>query len=174
MPKIYFIAPLVALALFFAVFLNFKNGHDELKLARAAAIATAKEAKLKSEIEARRQAIEDALRAQEQRKKEREAKEAREKAEKEARQLALDAREKAWREQEKLVRQLDRLKKEVIAEKEELAKRETVKIATLAEQAFLRDFVQKSEASVKKFEEVLVQIDSAERTRAAEATKKKS
>jgi hypothetical protein len=175
MLKVYFIGPLVALALFASVFWNFKAGYREREQSRLAEIASAKEEKLKAESQARRKAIDDALRAQEQRKKEREAKEAREKAEKDARQLALDAREKAHREQEKLLRQLDRLKKDVAVEKEELAKREALKIATLAEHEFLRDFVKKSEESVKKFEKVLVQIDSAERTLAAsEAAKKKS
>lgn len=176
MPKIYFIGPLAALALFAAVFLNFKSDYNQREQARVAEVAAAKEAKLKAEVDARRQAIEAALVVQEERKKEREAKEARERAEKEGRQLALDAREAAYREQEKLTRQLERVKKELVAGKDAYAKLEAVKSAALAEQTFLRDFVQKAEASVKKFETVLAQIDSAERARsaAAEAAKKKS
>lgn len=177
MPKIYFIGPLAALALFAVVFINFKSGYREREQARVAAVAAAKESKLKAEVDARRQAIEAALRVQEERKKEREVKEARERVEKETRQLALDAREAAYRDQEKLNRQLERVKKEVAAAKEAQAKLEAVKAAALAERTFLRDFVQKAEASVKKFETVLAQIDSAERARTAaavEAAKKKS
>jgi hypothetical protein len=177
MKKIYFLGPLTALMLFGAVFLNFKNGHREREQARVAEIVAAKEAKLKAEQEVRRVAIEDALRAQDARKKEREAKDAREKEAKEARQLALDTREKAHREQEKLIRQLDRLAKELAAEKAALVKLESMKAEAFAEQAFLREFVSKADASVKKFETVLVQIDAAERARAAaiaDAAKKKS
>ncbi len=177
MKKIYFIGPLTAMALFAVVFWNFKSGHREREQARITEVAAVKEAKLKAESDARRKAIEDALVAQEARKKEREAKVAQEQAEKEARVLALDAREKAHREQEKLVRQLDRVTKELVAEKASLAKLQTVKTESLAEQAFLREFVAKAESSAKEFEAVLVQIDTADRARAAaaaDATKKKS
>lgn len=174
MPKVYFIAPLVALALFAAVFLNFKSGYREREQVRQTEIASAKEAKLKSEADARRAAIEDALRSQEQRKKEREAKEAADLAEKAARQLVIDAREKAFRDQEKLIRQLERVRKDIIAEKDTLAKLEAVKIAAVAERDFLLAFVQKAEASAKKFEAVLTRLDAAERARASEAAQKKS
>lgn len=179
MKKIYFIGPLTALALFAVVFWNFKSGHREREKARVAELALAKEAKLKSEVEARQKAIADALVAQEARKKEREAKDAREQAEKNARLMALDAREKAHREQEKLSRQLDRLTKELVAEKATLAKLQAMKTEALAEQIFLREFVSKAEGSAKKFEAVLARMESAERERervaaAPESTKKKS
>lgn len=174
MPKVYFIAPLVALALFAAVFFNFKSGYRERAQARLTEVASAKEAKLKAEADARRLAIEDALRSQEQRKKEREAKEAAELAEKAARQLVIDAREKSYREQEKLARQLERVRKDIAVEKETVAKLTAVLTSAAAERDFLRAFVQKVEASAKKFDAVLTQIDTAERARAAEASKKKS
>ncbi|MFA6289782.1 MAG: hypothetical protein WC661_20565 [Opitutaceae bacterium] len=174
MPKIYIIGPLVALALFAAGFWQFKSGYERREQARIAQVAAAKETKLKADADARRQAIEAALRTQEQRKKEREAKEARDKAEKDARQLALDARDKAAREKDKLLRQLDRAQKEIAVEKEGIARLETIKTAALAEQAFLRDFVKKAEANVKTFEGVFAQIDSADRARAAAAAAKKT
>ena len=177
MKKIYFIGPLTALAFFAVVFWNFKSGHREREKARVTELAAAKEAKLRSEVEARQKAIADALVAQEARKKEREAKDAREQAEKNARLLALDAREKAHREQEKLSRQLDRLTKELVAEKATLAKLQTTKTEALAEQIFLREFVSKAEGSAKKFEAVLARIENAERERvaaASESAKKKS
>lgn len=174
MPKVYFIAPLVALALFAAVFFNFKSGYREREQARQTEIAAVKEAKLKAEAGARRLAIEEALRAQELRKKERETKEAADLAEKAVRQTVIDTREKSYREQEKLIRQLERVRKDIASEKETVAKLASVKTAALAERDFLRDFVKKAEASSKKFEAVLTQIDTAERARTAEAAKKKS
>lgn len=174
MPKVYFIAPLVALALFAAVFFNFKSGHRAHEQARLEQVAAAKEAKLKAEADARRAAIEEALRAQEQRKKEREAKEAADLAEKAVRQALIDTRDKARLEQDKLARQLERVRKDLVAEQETAARLEAVAASATSERDFLRDFVAKAEASVKKFQDALARMESAERARAAEAAVKKS
>lgn len=167
MKKAYFIAPLAALAVFIGLYANFQSGYKARETAKIEQQKLAREAKIKAEIDARREAVEEALKSQEARKKEREAKEAKEKLEKEARQAALDARDRVYRDQEKLARQIDRLKKDIALEKEGLAKVQEAKKAALSEQAFLKEFVSKAEANAKSLEDLLNKIAAAETARAA-------
>lgn len=171
MKKAYLLVPFVALLLFIGLYWNFKSGYEAREQAHKAQIQADKKAKLDAEVEARRQAIDEAVKAQEVRKKEREAKEAAERLKQEARQAALDARDKAFHEQEKITRQIERLKQEISAEKAALAKLEVTRTSQLAEQEFLKTYVRKTEANVKALEDVLRKIDQAEAARLAAAKK---
>jgi hypothetical protein len=171
MNKAYLFAPVVALLLFIAVYWNFQSGYEAREAARQELIQAEKKAKLAAEVEARRQAVEDAVKAQEVRKKEREAREAADRARQQERQLVIDARDKAFREQEKNSRQLARLKEDLAAEKQALAKLTEARAALVAEETFLRDYVRKAEANVKALETVLQKIAQAEAARLAAAAK---
>ena len=178
MNKSYWIAPFAALLIFAGVFAHFKSGYEAREKARQAQILSEKQVKLQAEVEARRKAVDDAVRVQAERKKERETKEAAEQVRKEGRQLALDARDKAFREQEKLNRLVENLKKDIAAEQDALAKITQDRDYALADQAFLKTYIERAKTNVKALEDVLTKIDIAEQARLAAAeeagTKKNS
>jgi len=155
--------------LFTGIFITAQSGIKERHAAAELQARTEREAKLKSDNDARRKAVEDALKSQEVRKKEREEREAREVREKEERQLAIDARDKSYREQDRLARQVDRLKKEIDAEKAAIAKIDEATAIVKSEETFLKEFVEKARGNVKALETLINQIASAETARAAAA-----
>lgn len=160
MKKVYFIAPLAALALFMAVYFQHRSGQIARDKAKAEQVLAAREAKLKAEQDARKAAMADAIRAQELRKAEREARAARETAEKAARQQAIDARDKAYHEQEKLGRQIERLKLDLAKEKAELAKLAETRKAADAEKTFLQDYVRKAQANTQSLQTLLTKLNT--------------
>jgi hypothetical protein len=177
MNKAYFIAPLVALALFIGAYAWSQSGQKERDEARQSAVKAEHAAKLAAEREANRIALDEQVRVQAQKRKERVEHEAREAAEREARALALDARDQAFRDQERLARQIERLKREVATEQEAVNKLQLDHEATLAEQAFLKAFVPQARTNAADLQRVLEKIAAAEAARikqAAEAAQKKS
>ena len=166
MNKAYVIAPLAAVLVFGGTYWNFHRGHQAREAARQEQVRLEKESKLQAEVAARRVAIADALVVQTQRKKEREAREAHEKIEKETRQAAIDERDRVFREQDKTSRDIQRVKKDLAAEREAIAKIAESRQDSLAEQTFLRDFVKKAEANAHNLETVLTQFATAEAARA--------
>ena len=90
--------------------------------------------------------------------------------EREDRDNALQARNKAANESDRFKRQTERLAKEILAAKEEIAKIEEDKRRSLDEQTFLKDFVKRVEANAKGLTEVLERIAAADL--AAEAAAK--
>ncbi len=174
MKKAYLFAPIIALLLFIAIYWNFHSGYQARETARQELLQAEKKAKLDAEVEARRKAVDDAVKAQEIRKKEREAKEAADRLRQQERQTVIDARDKAFRDQEKNARQLERLKADLATEKQSLAKLTEARTALTAEETFLREYVRKAEANVKALEAVLVKIAAAEAARQAAETKSKS
>lgn len=175
MNKAYWIGPIAALMVFGGIFFNFKSGYEAKQKAHEQQVQAEKQAKLQAEIEARRKAVDDALRVQAERKKERETKEAEERARKEARQVALDARDKAFHEQDRLAKQVENLKRDIATEQDAIAKIGRDRQESIAEQAFLKTYVEKAQENVKALHEVLVKITQAEAARAAaEAAAKKN
>lgn len=170
MNKVYFAGPILAMLLFTGVFISARSGVAERHAAAELAARTERENKIKADNDARRKAVEEALKAQEVRKKEREEREAREAREKEERQLAIDSRDKSYREQDRLARQVDRLKKEVETEKAAIAKIEAAAAIVKAEEVFLKQFVEKARGNVKALETLINQIAAAETARAAAAS----
>jgi hypothetical protein len=178
---VYFLAPLVGLIIFGAIYWNFSKGFAAREAARVAAEKQKKEDKLRAQAKANEQAIREALAAQERRKAERAAKEAKDKADHEARQAAQDAKEKAYRDQEKFAKTVDRLEKELAAEKDAIAKLQVDKKKFTDEQAFLRIYVKQAEDNVKNLLQVLEKIAAADDARAkadaaaaAEATRRRN
>ena len=180
MNKVYFAGPILAMLVFTGIFVTAQNGINERAAAAELQARTERDAKIKADNDARRKAVEDALKAQEVRKKEREEREAREVREKEERQLAIDVRDKSYREQDRLARQVDRLKKDIETEKAAIAKIEASTALVKAEETFLKEFVEKARGNVKALETLISQIAAAETARvnaaanAAAASKKTS
>jgi hypothetical protein len=177
MNKIYFAAPVLAMLLFTGVYVTYQSGAKKREAIAEQQAKQEKEDKLKAEADARAKAFADAMKAQELRKKERAEKEARELAEKEERQAQLDLRDRTFREQDKIAKQMDRVKKEIEAEKAAAAKIQEGIAFIEAEQTFLQGFIAKARENIKTLETLLTQIAAAETTRAAaaaEAAKKTS
>ncbi|RRJ96661.1 hypothetical protein Ga0100231_022975 [Opitutaceae bacterium TAV4] len=162
MKKAYLIVPLAALLAFGALYWNFERGYARREQAARQQARLEKEAKLKAEVEARAKSIEDALRLQAERRKAREEREARENAEKETRQFALDARDKAFRDQEQLSRQIERLKKDIIAEQAAIAEIAAAHKTSVEEQTFLKEYIGKAEENIRTLETLLNAIAAAE------------
>jgi len=169
MNKIYYIGPIAALLVFAAYTWHFDQEFDQKEAAKAAAVRTAREAKLKSEAEARKKAMDDAVASQARMKKERLDKEAEEQRKKEARQAAIDARDRSYREQEKLARQVDRIKKDIRVEEEAIAKLDGSIKYEQGEKAFETEFITKAQQNVAALVDILSKIDAAEAARAAAA-----
>jgi colicin import membrane protein len=164
---IYFLVPLLGLLGFGAVYWNFNAGYEAKEAAKVAAIKHAKELKLQKEAHDREVAIKDAIAAQDRRKAEKAAKEAKDKADREARQAAVDARDKAYRDQQRLDQQVQRLTKDVTAEKEAIAKLEEDKKRSADEFSFLKEYVKQAESNTKHLTEVIEKIGAADQARAA-------
>ena len=175
MNKIYFAAPVLAMLIFTGVYVTYQSGAKQRAAIAEKQAKQEKEDKLKAEADARAKAFADAMKAQEIRKKERADKEARELAEKTERQEQLDLRDKTFREQDKIAKQVERLKKEIEAEKAAAAKIQESIGFTEAEQTFLQSYLTKARENIKTLETLINQIAAAESTRAAaEAAAKKA
>jgi len=164
---VYFLAPLVALIAFGAIYWNFNAGYEAKEAAKVAAIKQAKKDKLDKEARDREVAIKDAIASQERRKVEKAAKEAKDKADRDARQAAIEARDKAAREQSRLENQKNRLEKDVKAEKEVIAKLEEDKKQAVDEYNFLKDYVKQAQANTKRLTDVVEKIGAADTAKAA-------
>ncbi|MBL9208398.1 MAG: hypothetical protein JNN01_25165 [Opitutaceae bacterium] len=167
MNKAYFIAPLLGLLIFGGFYWNFAEGYAEKEKAKQALVKKEKDEKIRLENEGRKKAVEDAIKLQEQRKKEKVEKDEKDRLEKEARQAAIDARDKSYRDKEKLEKQVDRLNKEILAEKDLIAKVEETKKIARDEEVFLRKYVKEAENNVKELATVIEKIDAADKARAA-------
>lgn len=167
MNKVYIFAPLLLLAGFIGLYMNFAGDYKAKEEAKAARIREDKKRQQEEEARLRQKAVEDAIRLGEQRKKEKAEKDEKDRQEKEARQASIDARDKAYRDQDKLAKQVERLTKEVEAEKVAITKVEDTQRKAKEEEAFLREFVKKAEGNVKSLAEVLEKIEAADRARAA-------
>lgn len=173
MKKVYYIAPLAALALFIAAFAVSRSGVKQREADKLAAAKAERETRVAAEKAARDAAIAEALVLQEQRKKERAEREARDTAAREARDAAIDARDAAFREQERLKRDAERLRREIAEQTEIITRLQRDHDDLLAEKQHLDTLVPRAAASVTDLENVLRRLAAAEKA-AAEAAKKKS
>lgn len=175
---IYFLAPLIGLVIFAAVYWNFSKGLAAREARHQAAIEQAKKEKLDKQAKDNAKAIADALASQERRKIERAAKEAKDKKDHDDRAAAVEAQGKAERDQRKIAEQVKGLEKEIQAEKDAIAKLEIEKKKSTDEQAFLVNYVKLAEDNARQLSQVLDKIAAADAARAAaeaaEAAKKKS
>jgi len=160
--KIYFIVPIIAIAVFFAYYWNFSAEYDA-RQAKIQAVEKQKRLdKLQAEALMREAAIKDAIEAQKLRKQERLEREARDRKQKDDKENAILVRDKADQEAQRFERQVDKLTKDVKDAKEELAKLETEKKELTADEAFVRTFVVKANENVARLDDVVKKIELAD------------
>lgn len=169
MNKLYFIVPIVGLALFYAYFHNFNTKYKAIQAEKQAAIQKAIKDKAIEDEKNRQIAYQNAIKAQEQRKKEKEERDRIEEEKKKARQDLEDKRERSFAERKKFREQVDRLKKEVAEVEGQIKDVEAEKKSHVDEQVFLKNYVKQAESNVKYYYDLLDKIDAAEKARAAEA-----
>jgi hypothetical protein len=160
--KIYLIAPLIVLLVFGAYYWNFKSDYDAKQAIIAAEVKAKKIEKLKLEAVQREAAIHDALEAQKQRKKERQEREAKELKQKDDKENAKLIAEKADQEQQKLLRQVEKLTKDVESEKEDVKKIEVQNKKEVEDEAFLKQYVKMAQESQASVAAVLMKIEAAD------------
>jgi hypothetical protein len=160
--KVYFLVPIIAIAVFYAYYWNFSKDYDAKQAKVVAAEKQRRLDKLQAEALAREAAIKDAIEAQKQRKQERIDREARERKMKDDHENAILARDKADQESQRLERQADKLTKDVKEAKDELAKLEAAKKESIDEVAFLQTFVTKATDNSARLDDVVRKIEIAD------------
>ena len=167
---LYFIAPILGVIIFAAVYWQYASTHEAKLEAAAKQRRIEREQKIAKENELKKEAVTAALKAQEERKKAKAEKEARDAKEKEDREKAIQARSKAREDSRKFADQVVRLKKEIDDNKKEIADIEADKKRSTDEMAFLREYVKKAEANTQSLRAVLDRIEAADKA-AADAAK---
>jgi hypothetical protein len=162
MKKLYLIAPTAALIVFIGLYLRFCHSQSVREAQRMEAVQVERKTQAAAEIEARRQAVVEAVRLQSDRQKERDARDALERAQVATRQAALAARDRALLEKQTLSRQLDDLRQELAAENATLAQLSVQRSTQLAEQAFLKTICVQAEANVQAIAAVIAKLPPAE------------
>lgn len=168
--NVYFIAPLAGLAIFAGVYWQYHSKIEARETMYKQKQRTEREEKIKRDNESKRSAVEAAVAAQEKRKQEKIAKEAKDQQDKDNREAAIQARSKAREDSRKIAEQVPRLKKEVEANKKEIAEIEADKKRLADEQEFLKNYVKTAQTNTKALSTVLEKIDAADK--AAEAAAK--
>jgi len=163
----YFLAPLIGLLIFAAIYWNFSKGLAAREAKHAAEVEQKKKDKLRAQAKANEQAVADALAGQQKRKTERAAKEAKDKKDNDERTAAVEAQGKAERDQRKLADQVKRLETELQSEKDAIGKLEADKKKSTDEKAFLIAYVRQAEDNARQLSQVLDKIAAADAARAA-------
>jgi len=160
--SIYFIVPILALVLFGGYYWNFRSQYEAHQAEIVAAQKAKKLEKLRVEEAAREIAMQDALAAQAQRKKERAEREALEQKQRDDKENAVLDSEKAEQESQKLERQVERLTKDVAENEKDIAALEADDTKQVAEVAFLGDYVKKAQDNRASLAEVITKIQAAD------------
>ncbi|MSU65148.1 MAG: hypothetical protein EXS38_03370 [Opitutus sp.] len=166
---VYFVAPLIGLAAFAGVYMSYHSSYEAKEAARFTEMRNAKQEKIRIEALAKKKAVEEAIAAQEVRKKQKAEKEAKELEERDRRERSALARTTAREKANRSSDQVKRLEKQVADNKKEIDKIEGEKKQSIDEQAFIRQYVIKAEANQKALAEVLVKIEAADRAAAENA-----
>lgn len=167
---VYFAAPLAGLALFGVVYYQYASKFEERQEAMVKAEREKREIKIKQDNELKKKAVEDALLAQETRKKAKAEKEAREQKERDDRERAQQVLAKTKEDSRKLTDTVARLKKEVADNKKDITEIEADKKRSVDEMAFVKEYTKKAESNRQSLSLVLEKIEAADR--AAEAAAK--
>src|ERR1700685_630686 len=177
--KIYFIVPIVALAVFFAYYLKFSSEYEAQQAAVVAKDKAEKAEKIRIENIGKEKAVEDAIAAQKVRTAARLAREAREQKQKDDREYAKLGSDKADQEQQKLARQVEKLTADEKAVKAEIEKVKAETKGYVEEEAFLKTFSTTAQENQAHLSVVLQKIADADAAAvkaaalaAAEAAKK--
>ncbi|GAB5559326.1 MAG: hypothetical protein SynsKO_09730 [Synoicihabitans sp.] len=167
MKKAYFLAPAIALAIFYYFYAGAVKEYHAIEEAAVAAAKQKRIDDMKEEARLRELAIKEALALNAERKALREAKEAAELAKKEARQDAIDNLDLARAERDRLRDKVRDLENSIQTVETEIDKTKEEKARLSDEAEFLRSFVTVAQNNEKKFEAVLLDIQQAEKAHAA-------
>jgi ABC-type Na+ efflux pump permease subunit len=175
---LYFLIPVVALLGFIPIYWNYSSHFEDAQAQREATVRQGKLNELKEQDRLRQKAVQDALDAQDRRKKEKAEREALEAKRTEEKEDAVQARAKAQSESRRVGEKVDRLKNDVKVVEDEVAKIQADETGLRTQQGYLEQYVQKAQANVKNLSQVLEKIaaadQAAEAARAAAAAAKKS
>jgi hypothetical protein len=167
---VYFIAPLLGLLIFGAVYWQYASTYDARMEATEKRHKEEREKKIRDENEQKKEAVAAAQKAQEQRKKDKADKEARDQKEADEREKAVLARDKAREDSRKFADQVVRLRKEVDVTKADIEEIKKNQQVAATEEEFLRRYVKEAQANRQNLVGVLEKIDAADKA-AAEAAK---
>jgi hypothetical protein len=164
---VYFIAPLVALVVFFFGFYwSAHKNYEAREEGKVKAAFEAKKAKLEKEAKDREKAVMIAIELQEKRRADKKARDLRDAQAKEKRDKDRQARDKAGRDAEKLEVQVRRLQKEIDVEKRDIGEIRKEQKRLVDDEKFLREYVKKAEANVGSLKVVLERIAAADKAAA--------
>jgi hypothetical protein len=167
MNKAYLIWPLIGLLVFGAFYWNASKGFAERDRQVAIQKEKDRQDRITADLLRRKKAIEDAIKAQEERHAARLLKEKKEEDERIARDAMVERRDRAFNDVNRRLRpQLDRLKVDAEAVKEEIKQLELQKKQYVDEETFLRGFVRTAEANVKTYYDLIEKIKVADDARA--------
>ncbi len=167
MKKVYFLAPAIAMAIFFYFYMDFAKEYEAAKVAKVEMAKQERRDQMIQEAEDRKKAIEEAVALNAERKAAREAKDAQDLAKKEARQQAVEARDLADSERRRLADKVAELEKDIAGVQEAIEKSKVEKQRLADESEFLRGFVAIAESNEQKFQAVIQDIRQAEAAHAA-------
>ena len=172
---VYFVAPIIALAIFCAFYIPFTHRFEAEQAAKQRAIEAKREAEARAQAEARRQAIIQANKEAERQKQEIAARKAREKAEQDAFNVADAERTKAFNDQNKFKDQVDGLQKQVDSEQKAIADLDHQKTEAVKELDFLKTYIKQAGVNVDNITSLLEKLAAADKARAdADAALKKA
>lgn len=160
---VYFIAPLVGLAVFIGIYWQYASSYDNRMAEMHRRDVETAQKKLDEDAKNRKVAADAAYAAQEKRKAEKKVKDAKDAADKDARDQAQQVMRKAQNDAGKLVTRVKSLTKDIEAEKKEIAKLEDDKKSLIAEQAFQKQYVKQAETNVTALLATLDQVAVADK-----------
>lgn len=167
MKKVYFLAPAIALAVFYYFYSTAKTHYDAEAVAKVQQEKQDNIDRLKQEAKDREAAIKEALALNATRKAEKAAKAAAELARKETRQAATDSLDLANSERKRLKERLSSLERDIQGVEGDIGKLESEHKRLTDEATFLRSFVSVAQNNEKAFAAVIQDIQKAEKAHAA-------
>ena len=160
---VYFIAPMVGLAVFVGIYWQYAASYDDRIAEMHRKEVEAAQKKVDEDAKNRLIAAQSAFASQEKRKADKKIKDAKDAADKDARDQAQAVMRKAQNDAGKLTTRVKALNKDIEAEKNEVKKLEEEKKSLLAEQAFQRQYLKEAEAHVTALLATLDQIAVADK-----------
>jgi colicin import membrane protein len=168
-PIVYFLFPILGLAIFIPFYWNFAANYDRRQEERAEAVQAEKRAALEKENQQRQKAIAEAVADEARRKAEAAAKAAAEQKREDERQASQERLARDVRESTRLQDQIDELQNDVKVAKDAIDKIEQDEKVQRQNEAFLTKYVVKAQSNVQDLTDVLQKIADADARAAAAA-----
>lgn len=172
----YFLFPLIGLVIYTPIYWKYSASYDARLAERAAEVKAANQRQLDEQNAMRQKAVDEAVAAQAERKRERDAKAAADQKRQDEREAANIALQKAQQEVSRLTDRAEQLTTEVKETKDKIAKIEQDEQAERQQQGFLNQYVAAAQNNVRHLTDVLQKIADADAraAQAAAAAKKSS